>query len=89
MKTKKPVNETRTNPQGDASAVWDRSNGTNSIVQAAQLPVGASAWQAAQNLSAAGENATAAQVAADSQGDVTAVWQRSNGTNTIVQAAVQ
>ena len=75
-------------PQGDATAVWDRSNGTNTIVQARQLPAGAPTWQTAANVSAAGQNATAAQIAADAQGDLTAVWQRSNGTNTIVQAAV-
>jgi PKD domain len=76
-------------PRGDATAVWDGSNGTNAIVQAAQLPAGASAWQAAENVSDAGQNATAAQIAADAQGDLVAVWQRSNGTNTIVQGAAR
>ena len=75
-------------PQGNAAAVWDRSNAGNTIVQAARLPAGAAAWQSAANLSGPGQNATAAQIAADAQGDLTAVWQRSDGANTIVQAAV-
>jgi hypothetical protein len=75
-------------PQGNAAAIWDRSEGANTIVQAAQLPAGAATWQAAASVSAAGQSATVAQVAADTQGDLTAVWQRSNGTNTIAQAAV-
>jgi hypothetical protein len=75
-------------PHGNAAAIWDRSEGANTIVQAAQLPAGAASWQAAGSVSDAGQSATAAQIAADTQGDLTAVWQRSNGTNTIVQAAV-
>jgi hypothetical protein len=73
--------------QGNATAVWDRSNGTNTVVQASQLPAGATAWQAPQNLSAAGQNATVPQVAAAAAGSLVAAWQRSNGTNTVVQAA--
>jgi hypothetical protein len=76
------------NAQGNAVAVWNRSNGTNDIVQAAARPAGR-AWQTPVDLSAAGQNAVAWQVAVDSQGDAVAVWTRSNGTNTIVQAAVR
>jgi PKD domain len=74
-------------PQGDATAVWDRSDGTNTIVQAAELPAGAPAWQDPAELSVTGESAANADVAADAQGDLLAVWQRSNATNTIVQGA--
>jgi PKD domain-containing protein len=71
---------------GTVTAVWDRSDGSDTIVQAATRPAGG-AWQAAFDLSAAGENAGAAQVAADGLGGWVAVWQRSNGANTIIQAA--
>ena len=71
---------------GDASAVWDRSNGSNTIVEAAEMPAGG-AWEAPVDLSAAGESATNAQVTGDAQGGFTAAWQRSNGTNTIIEAA--
>jgi PKD domain len=73
-------------PAGTVTAVWDRSDTSDTIVQAATRPAGG-AWQAVDDLSAAGENATAPQVAADGLGGWVAVWQRSNGANTIVQAA--
>jgi hypothetical protein len=71
---------------GDAVAVWQRYDGSNLIVQGAALPAGGS-WQAPVNLSEAGHFAEAPQVALDPQGDAVAVWQRSNGSNRIVQGA--
>lgn len=71
---------------GNAVAVWYRYNGTHYIVQAAVRPAGG-AWQAAQDLSASGQNASEQQVALDAAGNALAVWQRFNGTNSIVQAA--
>ena len=76
------------NAQGDATAVWRRSNGTDYIVQAAIHPAGGT-WQAPVDLSATGQSALGPQVAVDSQGDATAVWQRPNGTNSIAQAALR
>ncbi len=75
-------------PQGDAVAVWDRSNGANYIAQGAPRPAGG-AWQTPVTLSTAGQNATGPRVAVDSQGNAIAVWDRSNGTNTIVQTATR
>ena len=74
--------------QGDAVVVWQRDNGANTIVQAAARPEGG-VWQAPVDLSAPGQNAVAPQLAVDAQGDATAVWQRFNGTDTIVQAAAR
>jgi len=71
---------------GNAIAVWQRSNGANSIVQAAFRPAGGS-FGAAQNLSAAGQHASDPQVAFDGEGAAVAVWQRSNGTHSIVQSS--
>ena len=76
------------NAQGDATAIWRRSNGTNYIVQSATRPAG-STWQAPVDLSVAGQSALGPRVAVDSQGDATAVWQRPNGANSIVQAALR
>jgi hypothetical protein len=73
-------------PQGNATAVWRRFDGANEIVQAATLPTGGS-WSSAQNLSSAGQSASKQHVAVDAQGNATAVWNRFNGTNSIVQAA--
>ena len=76
-------------PTGEAVAVWIRSNGTNTIVQAAGKPTGSESWSTPDNLSAAGQNATVPQVAIDSSGNAIAIWLRSNGTNAIVQAATR
>jgi hypothetical protein len=74
--------------QGNAVAVWDRYNATNTIVQGAVRPAGG-IWQAPVDLSVAGQNADSPQVAFDSQGNAVAVWRRFNGTNYIVQGAVR
>src|SRR6202011_2252964 len=68
---------------GDSVAVWIRSNGTNNIVQAAIRPAGGS-FAPVVDLSAAGQNANQPRVSISPAGDAIVVWQRSNGTNTIV-----
>ncbi len=73
---------------GDAVAVWHRSNGRNSIVQAVLRPVGGS-FGIPVDLSERGRDALNPQVAMDPAGDAVAVWQRSNGSNYIVQAALR
>ncbi len=74
--------------QGDAVAVWERSNGANEVVQGAMRPVGGM-WQAPVDLSAAGQNAHDPQVAVDPQGNAVAVWRSSSGASYSVQAAVR
>ncbi|MGZ6638599.1 MAG: hypothetical protein ACXVII_37790 [Solirubrobacteraceae bacterium] len=74
--------------QGNAIAVWQRSDGTNTIVQAAARAAGGS-FGAPQDLSAAGQKAGFPEVALDGQGNAIAVWQRFDGTNFIMQAAVR
>ncbi len=72
-------------PDGTATAIWRRSNGTNTIIQAATRPPGGS-FGPAEDLSASGQDANAPQIAIGPDGTATAVWQRDNGTNFIVQA---
>jgi hypothetical protein len=85
---------------GNAIAVWSRFDGTNYIVQTAARAAASRRWRyftpkrggsfgAAQDLSAASQDAFNPQVAVDGQGNAIAVWSRSNGTNYIVQAAVR
>nr|NGX52331.1 hypothetical protein [Candidatus Anoxychlamydiales bacterium] len=79
-------------------AVWDRSNGTNNIIQVAISSDFAQTWAdpttaptgtTTPNLSVLGESAFAPQIATDSTGRyVYVVWDRSNGTNTIIQVAI-
>ena len=75
------------NPAGDAVVAWQRSNGTNTIVQAAVRRAGAAAFAPTTDLSPAGRDATDPQIGVDAHGDALVAWRRSNGTNTIVQAA--
>jgi len=74
---------------GTAIAVWTRSNGTNTIVQASTRPSGGSWSTPATDLSVVGQDASAPQVSVDDTGTAIAVWTRSNGTNTIVQASTR
>ncbi|MFT3866295.1 MAG: PKD domain-containing protein [Solirubrobacterales bacterium] len=73
-------------PGGDAVAVWSRDDGGSEKAQAAIRPAGGS-WGAPVDLSAADGVAPDPQVAVDSEGDATAVWQATDGTEGIVQAA--
>ena len=75
-------------PDGTATAVWRRSDGTNQIIQAATRPPGGSFAEAVQ-LSVAGEDADDPQVAVGPDGTATAVWERYDGSNTIIQAATR
>jgi len=72
-------------PQGNAIAVWQRSNGSKIVVQAAERPAGGS-WSEPADLSDPGEDAGEADVAVDAQGNAIAVWRRLDGNNhTIIE----
>ncbi len=73
-------------PAGNAVAVWSRSNGANTIIQAASKPAGG-AWGTPDDLSLPGEDADEPDVALDQAGNAVAVWQRYNGSEYIVQTA--
>jgi hypothetical protein len=76
--------------------IWQKSNGTNNIIQTARSSDFGVTWvnpsivtgTSVPNLSLNGQNASSPQIAIDASGKyVYAVWQRSNGTNNIVQTA--
>ena len=75
-------------PDGSATAVWQRFDGSNTIVQAATRPPGGS-FGAPVDLSDSGQNAEKPEVTTSPDGNTTAVWQRSDGSNTIIQAAIR
>ena len=77
-----------TAPDGTATAVWSRSNGSNSIVQAATRPPGG-LFGTPVDLSEVGQNAGNSQITTAPDGTATAVWSRSNGSNSIIQAATR
>ena len=73
-----------------AVAIWYRNDGANQIIQAATATISGNTatWSAAQDLSAAGQDAGNPFVALSSDGTkAIAIWHRSNGTNEIIQAA--
>jgi hypothetical protein len=79
-------------PSGNALAVWTQFDGANARIHAAFRPAGGSFGSPAssdQTISAAGGSADAPSVSFDSSGDAVAVWERGNGTNLAVQAAVR
>ncbi len=74
-------------PDGAATAVWYRYDGTNTTIQAAIRPAGSATFGTPVDLSATGQTADNPQIAIGPDGAATAVWRRSNGSNTIIQAA--
>jgi len=75
-------------PDGTATVVWYRSNGANDVIQASTRPPGGS-FGAPVDLSATGQNAVLPQIATAADGTATAVWYRSNGADTIIQASTR
>lgn len=82
-------------PDGTAIAVWRRGAGSGEVtVQSSVRPAGGT-WQAPIDISAPGLDGSATldravlgpQLALDARGNAVAVWQRSNGTSLVVQAA--
>jgi hypothetical protein len=73
--------------QGNATAVWERFNGVAQITQAAVRPAGGG-WQPPHDLTPAGEQTAGAAVAADGQGDVTAVWSTLDAGQARLRSAV-
>ena len=69
---------------GTTTAIWDRFDGTNQIVQAATRPPGGT-FGAPIDLSASGANAQVADLELGPDGTATAIWTR----GTLVQAATR
>src|ERR1043166_6976814 len=73
---------------GDALAVWARSNGTDAVFQSAfQRANGA--WPAPEDVSGPGFDVDRPDVALNAAGNGVAVWQASDGVNTVIQAATR
>ena len=71
--------------RGNAVAVWQRSNGRDSVVQAAVRPAGSN-WSEPTDLSAPGDSAFSADVAVEA-GQATAVWLVLRDRRTLVQSS--
>lgn len=73
---------------GTVTAVWIGSNGVNRLIQAATRTPGGS-WQAPTNLSLPDQNAADPAIAVAPDGTATALWDRYDGTNDVVQVATR
>lgn len=72
--------------KGDAVVVWDRTEASKGIVEAAARPASASSWQGAL-LSEEAEVNYGARVAIDAEGEATAVWEEKEGVRYIAAAS--
>jgi hypothetical protein len=72
-------------PAGNALGVWAGPDSVNSSIYSAFRPAGG-AFEAPLPLSTAGQNAVDPHVVLDQTGDAFAVWERSDGHNTIATA---
>lgn len=80
--------------EGNATAVWDRWNGTDTVVESSYRPAG-EGWEAPVDLSGSeleGEvvpganDAQSPQIAVDRNNNVTVIWERYAGTKIVLQS---
>ena len=74
-------------PSGAATTVWARSDGSTTAIQSNHSTDGGATWGGQVNLSSPGQNAQTPKIALASDGAVSAVWSRFNGSNFIVQSS--
>ncbi len=67
--------------EGNATAVWDRWNGTETVVESAYRPAG-EGWGAPEEL----HEASAARIAVDRNGNVTVLWEAGTVSHTVLQS---
>jgi RTX calcium-binding nonapeptide repeat (4 copies) len=73
---------------GDVVAIWREVDGDTSAIRAAFRPAGES-WRSAQRISTPALATESPRVAMDKAGNAVAVWQRSSGHDSVVQAAIR
>jgi hypothetical protein len=71
---------------GLAIAVWARYDGSKNLIQSSTSQSGGT-WSTPVDLSASGQDANSPQVSVDSKGLAIAVWNRSDGSNYIIQSS--
>ncbi|MDQ2630741.1 MAG: hypothetical protein M3Y75_07175 [Actinomycetota bacterium] len=72
-------------PDGTATVVWQRFNGSHYLVQAKRVESDGTSEDPAQSLSETKQNAVEPQVAVAEDGTATVVWSRFDGSDSIVQ----
>lgn len=72
-------------PEGAATVVWDRFDGSSFVVQARRLDPAGAPVGSPLNLSASGRDAADPRLALAPDGDATVLWSRFDGANWVVQ----
>ena len=72
---------------GNVFVVWEQFDGKHFVVHSSIKSFGGKWQQTSDQLSQSGQNASNPQIATDSFGNAFAVWQRFNGTKTIIQSS--
>lgn len=72
---------------GNLIAVWRRSDGEYTIIQSSRSTDSGVSWSTPVDLSLTGQDASLPRVAADGSGNVVAVWNRSDGSDDIIQGS--
>ena len=75
--------------EGNAVAVWERSDGNRLVVQAAARARASGRWSIPEDLARSGGDSLSPQVAVDADGNALAVWVRSSGGVWAVQSSVR
>ena len=73
---------------GNVVAIWREADGDTESIRAAIRPVGGT-WSSSERISSPAGTAEGPELAMDRQGNAVAVWQRSTGRASAVQAAVR
>ena len=74
-------------PNNTLSAIWKRSNGSNTIIQTRSSTDGGATWSTVVDVSATGQSAYEPQIVAAPNNTLTAIWYRWNGSNDIIQSS--
>ena len=74
-------------PNNTLTAIWERSNGTKTVIQTLTSSDAGATWSTVVDLSESSESAARAQIVAASNNTLTAIWYRSNGSNNIIQSS--
>jgi hypothetical protein len=73
--------------KGSLAAIWEGTDGTNTVVQASRSKDSGATWATPVTLSASGQSPFFPDIVAAPNGSVTAVWELSNAGNNTVQAS--
>ncbi len=79
--------EVTINNNGDAAAIWGRSNGANTVIQVSRYSSSTKTWTAPEDLAVKPPGGIFLYIAINDTGNIVAVWTGSDGSNNILEAS--